>query len=226
MSTGAIAVVLAQTPNKFDGIMVIGKIFYILDLVLFALFTCLIALRFFLVPAKLPASLHHPVEGLFFGAYWVSVSLILNCMQSYGVPSCGPWLVSAIRVLFWMYCAVVLLVAIFQYFVLFQNERLNVAEAMPAWIFPIYPLLVVGPMAGNFIPSQPEGAAYPMWVGAVMLQGVAWTVALMMYSIYTQRLMSSALPAPPTRPGMYVSVGPAGESTGALPLNVPFRRLT
>lgn len=44
-----------------------------------------------------------------------------------------------------------------------------------------------------------------------MLQGVAWTVAIMMYSIYTQRLMGSSLPAPPTRPGMFVSVGPAGK---------------
>jgi hypothetical protein len=48
-------------------------------------------------------------------------------------------------------------------------------------------------------------------IAAVMLQGLGWVVALMMYSIYTQRLMTSALPSPPTRPGMYVSVGPAGE---------------
>ncbi|RMZ12895.1 hypothetical protein D0862_02515 [Hortaea werneckii] len=216
MSTGAIAVVLAQTPNRFTGLQTIGKIFYILDIVLFVCFTALITLRFILVPSKLPASLHHPVEGLFFGAFWVSISLIMNCMQSYGVPNTGPWLIRAIEVLFWIYCAVVLLVAIFQYYILFQEERLNVADAMPAWIFPIYPLLVVGPMAANFIGSQPHGAAYPMWVGAVMLQGVAWTVALMMYCIYTQRLMVSSLPAPPTRPGMYVSVGPAGYTSAAL----------
>ncbi|KAI7104737.1 malic acid transporter, partial [Hortaea werneckii] len=216
MSTGAIAVVLAQTPNRFTGLQTIGKIFYIVDIVLFVCFTSLITLRFILVPSKLPASLHHPVEGLFFGAFWVSISLIMNCMQSYGVPNTGPWLIKAIEVLFWIYCAVVLLVAIFQYYILFQEERLNVADAMPAWIFPIYPLLVVGPMAANFIGSQPHGAAYPMWVGAVMLQGVAWTVALMMYCIYTQRLMVSSLPAPPTRPGMYVSVGPAGYTSAAL----------
>lgn len=162
MSTGAVAVVLGQTPNTFPGLTTIGKIFFILDLVLFALFNCIIITRFILVPRKLFASIHHPVEGLFFGAYWVSISLILNCMQSYGVPNTGIWLVSALRVLFWMYCATVLLVGIFQYYVLFQEERLKVADAMPAWIFPIYPLLVVGPMAGVMIPSQPERYAYPM----------------------------------------------------------------
>ena len=104
-----------------------------------------------------------------------------------------------------------LLVAIFQYSVLFKEELLNVSEAMPAWIFPVYPLLVVGPLAATLIPSQLHHAAYPIWVGGVMVQGLAWAVAFMMYTIYTRRLMSSALPSPSIRPGMYVSVGPAGK---------------
>lgn len=207
---------LANTPNRFPGLEVIGKIFFIVDLVLFALFNIAIGLRAFWFPRRFLASLHHPVEGLFFGSYWVSVSLILNCTQSYGVPSCGPWLVKALLVLFWMYCATVLIVAVGQYYVLFQEERLKITDAVPAWIFPIYPLLVIGPMAGTMIPSQDKTNALDMWIGAVMLQGLSWTVALMMYSMYMQRLMTSALPAPSTRPGMYVSVGPAGYTAAGL----------
>jgi C4-dicarboxylate transporter/malic acid transport protein len=216
MSTGALAVVLGQTPNKFDGLQTIGKIFFILDLVLFALFSIAMFLRAYWFPRRFLASLHHPVEGLFFGSYWVSVSLILNCMQAYGVPNSGPWLIKCLNVLFWIYCAVVLCVAIGQYYVLFQEERLRITDAVPAWIFPIYPLLVIGPMAGTMVPSQPHHAALPMWVGAVMLQGLAWIVALMMYAMYMQRLMTSSLPAPSTRPGMYVSVGPAGYTAAGL----------
>lgn len=210
MSTGAVAVVLKTTPNRFRGLDTIGTIFFIVDLVLFSIFLAAITTRFIMIPKKFIKSLHHPVEGLFFGAFWVSVALIINCMQGYGVPHTGPWLIKALEVLYWMYCAVVLLAGIFHYFFFFKDEKLNVADALPAWIFPIYPLLVVGPLAGTLIPSQPHKAAYPMWVGAVMLQGLAWTVSLLMYAIYTQRLMVSSLPAAPTRPGMYVSVGPAG----------------
>lgn len=216
MSTGALAVVIAQTPNKFTGLQTIGKIFYILDIVLFLLFNGLMVTRFVLQPKKLTASLHHPVEGLFFGAYWVSVALILNCAQLYGSSSTGSWLTKALEICFWIYCGVVFVVGVGQYYVLFQEERLNVADAMPAWIFPIYPLLVVGPLAGVLIPSQSRENGWDMWVAAVALQGISWTVALMMYSIYTQRLMGSTLPAPPTRPGMYVSVGPAGYTAAAL----------
>lgn len=211
MSTGAIATVLSETPNRFPGLEVIGKMFFILDIVMFVAFTSAICSRFIAVPQKLAKSLHHPNEGLFFGAFWVSVALILNGTQTYGVPSCGPWLIKALEISFWIYSTIVLLVAIFLYFVLFQKERMEVSDAMPAWIFPIYPLLVVGPLAGTLIPTQPSQAAYRMWVGAIMFQGLAWTVALMMYAIFTQRLMSSALPPPPMRPGIFISVGPAGE---------------
>lgn len=211
MSTAGVASVIAQTPHQFDGLQTIGKIFFIVDLVLFVAFNIALGCRFVIAPRKWWASLHHPVEGLFFGTYWVSIALILTCIQLYGVPSSGIWLVRALEVLFWLYCALVLLVAIFQYYVLFQEERLNVSDAMPAWIFPIYPLLVVGTTAGAIIPSQPEHSAYPMWVGAIMMQGLAWAVSFMMYTIYTQRLMSSSLPSPSTRPGMFVSVGPGSE---------------
>lgn len=155
MSTGSLAVVLANTPNRFPGLQTIGKLFFILDLVLFTLFNLLMTTRFILVPQKLIASLHHPVEGLFYGTYWVSIALILNCTQAYGVPATGPWLVKALEVCFWMYCGTVFIVSVAQYYFFFHTERLKVTDAVPAWIFPIYPLLVVGTMAGTMIPSQP-----------------------------------------------------------------------
>ena len=216
MSTGALAVVLGQTPNQFTGLKTIGKICFIFDLAIFVLFSLAMVTRFILEPNRLLASLHHPVESLFFGSYWVSISLILNCIQTYGVVNTGPWLVKALEVLFWMYSATALVVGIFQYHILFQKECLPVNSAMPAWIFPIYPLLVVGTLAGTLLPSQPSSAAVPMWIGAVMLQGLGWVVALLMYAIYVQRLMGHELPNPSTRPGMYVSVGPAGYTAAAL----------
>ncbi|KAM0716473.1 hypothetical protein Q7P37_007918 [Cladosporium fusiforme] len=216
MSTGAIALLLASTPNTFPGLMTIGKIFFIFNLALFAIFNLAMLLRAYWFPRRFLASFVHPVEGLFFGSYWVSVSMHLNCMQMYGVPSTGNWLVQAILVLFWTYCGMALVTAVVQYYILFQGERLKIADAIPAWMFPIYPLITIGPMAGSMIQSQSHYNALPMWLGAVMLQGLAWMVSLMMYSLYMQRLMTSALPAPSVRPGMYMSVGPAAYTAAGL----------
>lgn len=211
MSTGSLAVVLGNTPNTFTGLQTIGKVVFIFDLVLFLLFNALMVTRFILVPRKMLASLHHPVEGLFHGTYWVSVALILNCAYVYGNADTGPWFPKALEVCFWIYCAIAFIVGVFQYSMFFRLERLNVTDAVPAWIFPIYPLLVVGTLAGTILPAQPNGPSWNIFVGGVLLQGVAWVVSFLMYALYMQRLMTGALPSPATRPGMFVSVGPAGK---------------
>lgn len=212
MSTGALAVVLGNTPNQFDRLQTIGEIVYVLNLVLFMLFNVLMGVRFVLVPRKLLSSLHHPVEGLFHGTYWVSVALILNGAYVYGDAKTGPWLDKALEVCFWIYCGVAFIVGITQYSMFFRLERLNVTDAVPAWIFPIYPLLVVGTLAGTILPGQPDSPSWKIFVGGVLLQGLAWAVSFLMYGIYMQRLMTSVLPSANVRPGMYVSVGPAGKS--------------
>ena len=216
MSTGAIAVLLGQTPYRFTGLNTIGKIFFLLDLVLFILFMVMLAIRFGMQPLVAIRSLHHPGEALFFGAYWVSVALIMSCMEIYGEPSTGSWMIKAMEVLFWMYSLTVFFVAVFQYATLFVAERLPVSSAMPAWVFPAYPFLVIGPLAGVLLPSQPPDAALPMLIAALMFQGLGWTISMCMYSIYIQRLMASELPPPPSRPGMYISVGPVGYTSAAL----------
>ncbi|KAL6161257.1 hypothetical protein ACJQWK_08532 [Exserohilum turcicum] len=216
MSTGSLAVVLGNTPNTFPGLQTIGKVVYIVDLVLFAVFSLCMITRFILVPRKLLGSLHHPVEGLFFGTYWVSVSLILNGAYIYGNSSQGPWLTKGLEVTYWMYCAAAFLVGLIQYSMFFRLERLNVADAVPAWIFPIYPLLVVGPLAGTILPAQPPAASWKIFVSAIMFKGLAWSVSFLLYGLYMQRLMTNALPSPTTRPGMYVSVGPAGYTAAGL----------
>lgn len=136
MSTGAIASLISQQPYTFTGLMTIGKIFFILDIVLFLLFTALITVRFATNRGSFTRSLHHPHESFFFGCFWVSLTLILYNVQQFGVPSSGPWLIKALEVLFWTYAGCAMLVAVFQYHIIFDEQNLPVVEAMPAWILP------------------------------------------------------------------------------------------
>jgi tellurite resistance protein TehA-like permease len=194
----------------FPGLKTIGKIFFILDIVLFIAICALISTRFILRPAALAKSLHHPFESFYFGAFWVSIALILYCTQLYGVPSSGPWLVTALRVCYWTYAAGALLVGVFQYHVIFDEEKLPVFEAMPAWILPVYPVIILGPLAGTLLYNQPQNAAIPILISGIMFQGLGWTIALIMYTIYFTRLINSEIPEEPKRAGMFIAVGPAG----------------
>lgn len=210
------AALISQQPYTFNGLNVIGKIFFILDLVLFLAFTVLITIRFVLNPRAITKSLHHPLESFFFGTFWVSIAFILYGAQRYGVPACGPWLVKALEISFWTYAGLALLVVVFQYHVIFDTENLPVTTAMPTWILPAYPFLVLGPLAAVLLPSQPPRSALNILIGGIVFQGLGWTIAFFMYTLFLTRLVNSELPGPSKRPGMYVAVGPAAYTSNAL----------
>jgi tellurite resistance protein TehA-like permease len=210
MSTGALATLLSQQPYSFTGLKTIGVVFFIIDLVLFSIFCGCITYRFARNRRALSRSLRHPHESFYFGTFWVSIALILYCINQYGAPKSGPWLTKALEVMFWTYAACVLLVAVFQYHVIFDEEEIPVSEAMPSWILPMYPFLVLGPLAAVVVKYQPQTSAVPIMIGGLCFQGLGWCFAFIIYTCYVSRLMGSGIPEPSKKPGMYVAVGPAG----------------
>ncbi|KAF1943904.1 hypothetical protein EJ02DRAFT_452942 [Clathrospora elynae] len=206
---------LGQQPYSFTGLKTIGNIFFILDLVLFLMFCACIAYRFIHNRGSLLLSLHHPHESFFFGSFFVSIALIIYCIEQYGVPYCGPWLIKTLEILFWLYAAIVMLVAVFQYHVIFDRRELPVTDAMPAWILPVYPFLILGVLGSTLLKSQPVKSGFPIFIGSIAFQGLGWTIAFFMLTLYFTRLVNSKLPEVPKRPGMYVAVGPAAYTASA-----------
>lgn len=208
MSTGGIALLLAATPHQFRGLNVIGTIVFILDLVLFLLITAGITTRFFLFRKALWASIEHPTESLFIPTFWLSIATITSNIEIYAVPHVGPWLPVALRVIFWTYSALTFLTAVIQYNLLFTGKTLTIQSMTPAWILPIFPIMLSGTLASILAPSQPPQQALPILVAGLTFQGLGIMVACFMYANYLGRLMTAGLPSPNTRPGMFIAVGP------------------
>ncbi|EWZ49195.1 hypothetical protein FOCG_11999 [Fusarium oxysporum f. sp. radicis-lycopersici 26381] len=216
MSTGGLANLLNEQPYTFTGLKTIGKIFFILNIILFLTFTALIIARFTMKPRAFSTSLHHPSESFFFGAFWVSIALILTGAQSYGGPETGPWFTTAMRVVFWIYYACEMVVAVTQYHIIFETERLDISEALPGWILPAYPFLVTGMLAAKVAGSQPQWSAVQIIVAGLMGQGLGWMLALFIYAVYLSRLIQHKLPDASKRPGMFIAVGPTAFTCGGL----------
>ncbi|KAJ4315452.1 hypothetical protein N0V94_005954 [Neodidymelliopsis sp. IMI 364377] len=209
MSTGALATLIGQQPYKFPGVETVGWVFAVLNILLFVVFTGCIIYRFVTGKGRLTQSLHHPHESFFFGAYFVSIALILYCVDLYAVPLCGDWLLTTIMALYWTYAGTVMLVAVFQYHIIFDREKLPVTNALPSWILPVYPFLMLGVLGSALLKNQPSNAGLPIFIGSIAFQGLGWTVAYFMLTIYVTRLINSDLPEAPKRPAMFVAVGPA-----------------
>jgi tellurite resistance protein TehA-like permease len=81
----------------------------------------------------------------------------------------------------------------------------------PIWIFPCYPLLIIGPHAGSLAPKVfDKETALQIILGGYIIQGIGFLVSLMIYASFIYRLMTQKLPKESLRPGMFISVGPSG----------------
>jgi len=97
-----------------------------------------------------------------------------------------------------------------------STQTFTISQMTPVWIFPSYPLLVIGPHAG-VLASRLEGdRALDIIIGGFTLQGVGFMVSLMVYAAFLYRLMTNKLPQESLRPGMFVSVGPSGFTTAGV----------
>lgn len=225
MATGGIANAINSIPFKFKGLNTIGNIFLILTIVLFITCCILITIRFCSKPGSFRQSFLEPSESLFIPASVVSCGVMLMAFAKYGVPSSGKWLQTGLEVLFWVYAAMAFLSSCAIYVILWSTQHFSLRDMTPIWVFPVYPLLILAPMAAALINSVPTPydtlriSSKTIIAGAITLQGCGFLVSALIYSAFLYRLMTNGLPSRRQLPSMFVSVGPAGfTATGVIQL--------
>ncbi|EON65264.1 hypothetical protein W97_04502 [Coniosporium apollinis CBS 100218] len=217
MATGGIANVLSSVPYRFNGIYGIGCAFFLLNIVLFIFNVLMISTRFYLYPSTFKSSFLHPTESLFIPAAVISFGTVMINVVQYGVGDrTGLWLENTMVVMYWIYCALAMLFSCGIYLIIWSTQTFTISRMTPVWIFPAYPLLLVGPYAGNLCPHVSPENAIQVIVSGFILQGVGFMVALMVYAAFIYRLMTQKLPTESLRPGMFISVGPSGFTTASI----------
>ncbi|KXH45870.1 C4-dicarboxylate transporter/malic acid transporter [Colletotrichum nymphaeae SA-01] len=215
MSTGGIALLLAETPHRFRGLDTIGLIVFLLDIVLIFLITLALCLRFSFFRKTPAKAITHPSESLFIPTFFLSIAAALSNIQHYAVPKCGPWLIVTLRVCFWIYLVVTFFASVGMYHLLFTGRRrLSLDSMTPAWILPIFPVMLSGTLAGFMASSQQPNQAAAMLGAGLAAQGLGFLVSAFMYATYLSRLMTIGLPV--QRPGMFIAVGPPSFTAAAL----------
>jgi tellurite resistance protein TehA-like permease len=202
---------------RFRGIYAIGCIFFLFNIFLFIFNIIVIVSRFAIYPSTFKSSFLHPTESLFVPAAAISFGTILLNITQYGVGTeTGPWLLHTMIGLYWFYSALAVVLSSTIYLILWSTQTFTISQMTPIWIFPAYPLLIVGPHAGQLALKVPEEAALQIIVGGFIVQGIGFMVSLMIYSAFLYRLMTHKLPKENVRPGMFVSVGPSGFTIAGL----------
>ncbi|KAK0724976.1 voltage-dependent anion channel-domain-containing protein [Lasiosphaeris hirsuta] len=221
MSTSGIALILAITPKRFRGLSIIGLIVFLFDLLFFLAISLAILARFILYRQTLRRAFTRPAEALFIPTLSLSVAAILSNVSAYGdifLPeSSAAGLAGFLHVAFWAYLGVTFLISVMQYHLLFSvkaERRLTVSAMTPAWILPIFPVMLAGTLAAPCAQGQPAGRAIAVLCAGLAAQGLGILVSIFFYATYLSRLMAYGLPA--QRPGMFIAVGPPSFTCAAL----------
>lgn len=221
MSTGGIALTLGLTPHRFTGLNTIGLIVFLFDLVCFVAISVCLLLRFALYKHTFRKTLTRPREALFVSTFFLSIAALLSNAEKYGVfflsTKAQEGLAVFLRVTFWLYTALTFFLSVIQYHLLFsvkEQRRLTVNSMTPAWILPIFPVMLAGTIAAFVSPTQTPADALSMLCAGLAAQGLGMLVSVFMYATYLSRLMVYGLPA--QRPGMFIAVGPPSFTCAAL----------
>lgn len=215
-STGAIAALLSLTPHQFHGLQTAGKVVFIFNLALFLLFTSMMVARAIFHWDALKQSLLRPPEAFFAGSFWLTMATIIICIQQFGVPTSGVWLVGTVRVLFWIYGAVTLLYTCVVFVVLFSTIKIEPTKLHPAAFLMVYNSMLTGTVASAIAQSQPPVQRVPIIVAGVAYQGLGWLLCLLLLPLYLASLFSNGLPNPNMRPGMFMPIGSVAYTIVAL----------
>ncbi|KAK3346525.1 voltage-dependent anion channel-domain-containing protein [Lasiosphaeria hispida] len=221
MSTSGIALILAITPKRFQGLSTIGLVIFLIDLLFFVVISLAILIRFVLYRQTLRRAFTRPSEALFIPTLLLSVAAILSNVSAYGnifLPaSSAAALAGFLHVAFWAYLGATFVISVLQYHLLFSvkaERRLTVSAMTPAWILPIFPVMLAGTLATPCAEGQPADRAIAVLCAGLAAQGLGILVSVFFYATYLSRLMVYGLPV--QRPGMFIAVGPPSFTCAAL----------
>lgn len=204
--------------NNPLGLYQIGVAVFVFDAVLFlALCACMTA-RALLYPAHFKRSFVHPQESFFLGSFWLSISVIIGCIQSYGISQgpAYPWLIDVVYALYWIYAACSLANSIFQYWILIRASLVRPIPALPSVFLAGYSAMLTGTIAALIAGSQPLHRRVVIIVSGCAYQGFGWLISLVAIVGLIRNLLDNGLPPPAMRPGMFIPVGACAYTVVAL----------
>ncbi|KAH7383061.1 MFS transporter [Cadophora sp. MPI-SDFR-AT-0126] len=189
MSTGVLSIALHQLPFNGSWLQIISTIFFVLNLILFLLFTFISFLRYFLYPNIFPAVLRHPHQSLFLATFPVGLATLINMTVLVCVPVWGRGMATLAWVLWWI-DAVLAVVACFHLtFVIMTNQRSELAEMTALYFIPIVSV-VIAATSGGLVASVIPDPNHRLWtlIISYILWGIGSPLSWVILVLYFLRM--------------------------------------
>ncbi|KAH8822598.1 voltage-dependent anion channel-domain-containing protein [Flagelloscypha sp. PMI_526] len=210
MGTGAVYVTMSGLKARSPSLTTVETIFYFLNITLFLLNTCTLALQAILYPRQALRLIRDPVKGIFVPLIVLSFATILIGTINYAVPS-GHVHVGFIYDLFWVY-VIFSLLCCFPMLMIWFNHPHDLKVFTPAYAFLVFPMMLVGVVAFNVL--RVVAVDDPRGLGVLLVgyffQGIGFFLTFIYIGIYILRIMTTGFLDGHQANGAFVACGPPG----------------
>ncbi|PWY82159.1 hypothetical protein BO70DRAFT_352765 [Aspergillus heteromorphus CBS 117.55] len=205
-----------MAPYQFQGISVIGKIIFLLNIITYLCIWASLILRFCRFRRAFINTLNDPEESYMIPAAALGFAVIILGIEAYGVPACGEWLLRTQLVLFWIFIALAICIAVGLNWHMYRTRMATRQPFALVRLLPSFPAMLGGTTAALLTPAQPPHLAIPMLIGGTALQGFGFMMSIFILAEFLYGLHHHGLPPMRRRPHLFIAAGPPAFTALAL----------
>ena len=217
MGTGVVAMILAQLPFASSVLFMLATKLWQFNILLFAVFSVLYALRWILFPTEAKQIFTHPNMSLFLGAIPMGLATIANGFLSFGTHLYGDIAIQIATYLWYIDVFLAIVIAWIVPFCMFSCQDHHLHRMTAVWLLPIVACEVAASSAGLLLQhlAADQHALYILITGYV-LWGISVLPAFAILTILMLRLALHQLPEKELAVSSWLALGPIGTAALAL----------
>ena len=191
MGTGTVALALNQFPLPISGIYDLAGGLWLLDSLLFVLFTVMYAARWILFFDEACRIARHPVMSMFFGAIPMGLATIINGLLIFGGGETAVWMAHG---LWWLDVTMSVACGLLIPFLMFTLQDHSVENMTAVWLLPIVAAEVAAVSGALLVPHLSPSEAVSVLILCYALWAFSVPLAMSILVILLLRLVLHKLP--------------------------------
>ncbi|KAK1977026.1 voltage-dependent anion channel [Colletotrichum cereale] len=213
MGTGIVSVLLHNLPYNTTWISNgLAIAFFILNIILFTVFTVITVLRHAIYPDIWKAMIANPTEAVFLGCFPMGFATIINMMIFVCAPAWGQWVVYWAWGFWWLDAALSLTTCIMVPMVMISTNRQALQAITAGYLLPIVPVVVASSTGGIVADAlaNPDHAFVTL-IASYVLWGIGICLSGTVLALYFHRLIIHGPPAKAGIVSVFIPIGPLGQ---------------
>ena len=219
MGTGILSAVLTQLPFRIPGVLVVAEALWMLNIVLFLVFSFLYTARWVMFFDEARRVFGHSTVSMFFGTIPMGMATIINGLLTFGVSRWGAEAVHLAHLLWWLDVAMSVACGVLIPFMMFTRQAHSIDQMTAVWLLPVVAAEVAAASGGLLAPHLADShSQFSVLITSYVLWAMSVPVAFSILTILLLRMALHKLPHESMAASSWLALGPI--STGAFGLIV------